>query len=181
MKKLKLLLIFCLIFFLFQSNCKNTLNDKGELPRELTKAEKKITHANQSFSIEIFKKVVASDSVENVFLSPLSVSMALGMTMNGAKGVTFDEMRETLDFSNIELPEINEGYESLISLLTSIDPKVQMEIANSVWNKEGFTVEEAFKQNLIDYFNAESRELDFEDPTAKDVINEWVSIKRIKK
>lgn len=181
MIKPKFSLIFCSVLFVSLLSCTNSVNNSGELPRELTVVEKKLTKANQSFSIDIFKEVVASESEGNVFLSPLSVSMALGMTMNGAKGQTFEEMREILGFNELEIPEINEGYESLISLLTSVDPKVQMEIANSVWNKEGFTVEEAFKQNLIDYFDAEAQELDFEDPAAKDVINKWVSDKTHKK
>ncbi|MEX2604306.1 MAG: serpin family protein, partial [Gracilimonas sp.] len=100
-----------------------------------------------------------------------------GMTMNGAKGETYEEMKETLAFYDLDLTEINEGYQYLIELLSTVDPKVQMEIANSVWSRLGFEVEEEFMEALREYFNAEARELDFSDPAAVDIINGWISDK----
>jgi serpin B len=84
-------------------------------------------------------------------------------------------MRETLAFQGLEMEEINSGYQSLTELLMNADPKVKMEIANSVWSREGFPVEEEFTDNLVEYFNAEASELDFSDPASVDIINDWVS------
>ncbi|HCT53260.1 MAG TPA: proteinase inhibitor I4 serpin, partial [Balneola sp.] len=56
---------------------------------------------------------------------------------------------------------MNEGYSSLKELLTDLDPKVQMEIGNSIWSSQGFQIEEDFSSNLTNYFDAESSELDF--------------------
>ncbi|MEX0610363.1 MAG: serpin family protein [Balneolaceae bacterium] len=173
--KLTLLLSFLTIFI---SGCTANISgteEKGELPRELTNAEKKLVKTSQSFSYNLFRETVSSEKEENIFISPLSVSMALGMTMNGAKGKTYDEMRETLAFHDLDIDEINEGYKSLMELLTTIDPKVKMEIANSVWSREGFPVLEQFSSTLEEYFNANSTELDFSDPNSKDVINGWVN------
>ncbi|MAO65238.1 MAG: proteinase inhibitor I4 serpin [Balneola sp.] len=149
-------------------------NEKGELSRELTQSEKKLVETSESFSFNLFKQTVEQADDENVFISPLSISIALGMTMNGAEGETFEQMRQTLAFSGLTQQEINEGYESLITLLKEVDPKVSMEVANSVWSNKGFAVQEEFKQTLAEYFNAEATELDFRDPEAKDVINTWV-------
>ena len=60
-----------------------------ELPRELSLAERRLIDADNDFSLRLFRavhNVSAADS--NVFISPLSVSVALGMTMNGAAGET---------------------------------------------------------------------------------------------
>ncbi|MCP5061902.1 MAG: serpin family protein, partial [Ignavibacteriae bacterium] len=59
---------------------------------------------------------------KNIFISPLSISMALGMTLNGANGSTYDAMQSTLELSSLSNQEINEAYKSLIELLTQIDP-----------------------------------------------------------
>lgn len=171
-----ILSIFTLIFI--TAACSDEIvgpEVNGELPRSLTTAEKKLLEADQSFSFELFKQVNAEEKEEeNLFISPLSISMALGMTLNGAKGETYDEMRETLAFHDLSLEEINSSYQTLMELLTTVDPKVKMKIANSVWNKEGFQAKEEFKQSLQEYFEAEIQELDFSDPKAPEVINTWV-------
>lgn len=148
---------------------------KGELPRDLSSVEKKLVENGQSFSFNVFKSTVADDNSENIFISPLSISVALGMTMNGAEGETYEQMKQTLAFKGLSSEEINSGYQSLIELLTTVDPKVKMKIANSVWNREGFEVEEEFINKLEEYFEARVAELDFSDPKSAEVINDWVS------
>jgi len=159
--------------------CSGSVTDSEDpqLPKELSKAEKQIVEADRTFSIEMFKELALKTENENVFISPLSISMALGMTLNGANGNTFDEIQSTLSLNEMSLPEINEGYRSLIELLTTVDPKVQMEIANSVWSRQGISIEDEFSNNLTNYFDAETSELDFDNPESKDVINSWVSEK----
>ena len=156
------------------SSCSAPSNESGS---DVEVAKEKLLKADQDFSINMFKAAVAMDGKENTFISPLSISTALGMTMNGAKGRTFEEMRQTLSFQDLEMQEINEGYASLIELLTSVDPEVKVEIANSVWSRQGFPVQDDFKNRLAEYFEAEARELDFRDPASVDVINGWVSDK----
>lgn len=148
---------------------------KGTLSRELTAQEKQIAEADKSFSYEIFRQTIESDDSENVFISPLSVSMALGMTLNGAEGETEQAMKEVLHLQDMDMPDINESYASLTKLLTEADPRVDMKMANSIWIREGFPVEEEFKENCREFFEARIESLDFSDPSAPDIINQWVS------
>lgn len=175
----KYLLLFLLpILIVFLTVCTNSVTGpdlNGELPRELSKTELELVEKGQSFSFNVFKSTTLEDESENIFISPLSISVALGMTMNGARGETYNQMRETLAFQGLGMEEINSGYQMLLELLMNADPKVKMEIANSVWSREGFPIEEEFTDNLEEYFNAEARELDFDDPASADIINNWVS------
>lgn len=148
---------------------------KGMLSRELTTQEKQIVEADKSFSYEIFRQTVESDDAKNIFISPLSVSMALGMTLNGAEGETEQAMKEALHLQDMDMPDINESYASLIKLLMEADPKVDMKLANSIWIREGFPVEEEFKETCREFFEARIESLDFSDPSAPDIINQWVS------
>jgi serpin B len=84
-------------------------------------------------------------------------------------------MQDVLNFKDMSLDDINEGYHSLIELLSTIDPEVQFKIANSIWAREGFQVNEDFIERLETYFDASFSELDFNDPAAKDIINQWVN------
>ena len=54
--------------------------------------------AQADFTANLFRTVAANeeDTDKNLLVSPLSVSLALGMTMNGAKGVTLAEMQKVL-------------------------------------------------------------------------------------
>jgi len=146
-------------------------------PRALTTAEKEIISSGNSFGFKLFQTVAASDRDSNVFISPLSVSMALGMTLNGANGTTYDSIRNTLGFNGLTQKEINENFKSLMSLLEGLDSKVIFQIANSVWCRQNFQVEQDFITTNKSYFDAEVMALDFSLPTASQTINLWVDQK----
>lgn len=100
--------------------------------------------------------------------------MALGMALNGAAGETFEDMKETLEFSGLTEDEINKSYRNVIDFLESLDPKLKLEIANSIWARLGFDVEKEFLDINRSFFDAEVRQLDFGDPSTVDTINTWV-------
>jgi len=100
--------------------------------------------------------------------------MALGMTYNGANGSTQEAMQTTLELSDLTPEEINESYESLIELLTVLDPKVIFQIANSIWYRQGWSFEEDFLERCRIYFNAEVSGLNFSNSNTVDIINRWV-------
>jgi serpin B len=145
------------------------------LPRALSAGEQKIIAANNDFSFSLFRRLGAAEADSNVFVSPLSASMALGMAMNGASGTTFDEMRATLGFGTASESEIDQGYKSLIALLRGLDPGVDFRIANSIWAREGFPVTPSFLDAGRTWFDAQAATLDFASPGAVKSINDWVS------
>lgn len=179
MKTSSMLTLLISVTLFLNSGCESNVGpNDGELNQEEIKpAAGKLVEADQSFSLEMFREVVKQDETENIFISPLSISMALGMTLNGAKEETFEEIQHTLNFKDLEMQEINEGYQQLIEDISNADPDVQAEIANSLWNKEGFEINDEFRNALQTYFEAEARELDFSDPEAVDIINGWIAEK----
>ena len=142
--------------------------------RPLTAAESAIVTADNSFGFRLFAAVNTSDRAKSVFISPVSVSMALGMTLNGANGTTRDAMMQTLGFSGMTQADINGSYKSLIALLSGLDPTVTFQIANSIWYRPDLNVEQAFKDVNRLNFNAEINSLNFSDPNASKTINAWV-------
>jgi len=148
--------------------------DYGVLPRQLTPEEIELAASADRFGLKLFREVVRQDADNNIFISPLSVSMALGMTANGAAEATLDSMRATLELIDLTEEESNAAYHSLIELLTTADAQVQFDIANSIWYRDIWTFNNDFLQRCRDYFEAVVRGLDFSDPTAADIINAWV-------
>jgi serpin B len=145
------------------------------LPRALTTGETKIIAASNDFAFDLFRTGNRAQRKSNVFISPLSASMALGMTANGAAGTTYDEMRAGLRLSAATADEINAGYESLITLLTGLDPTTNFAIANSIWYREGFPFHASFLEESKTHFDARVAALDFASPSALTTINGWVS------
>jgi serine protease inhibitor len=146
-----------------------------ELPRQLTSAEAEAIRASNAFGFDLLGEVASEDRDRSVFLSPFSASMALGMTLNGADGGTFDAMRQTLRFGELSQEEINASYRGLLDLLVDLDPDVELAIGNAVWHREGVAVREDFRARVEEAFDARVEGLDFAAPGAADAINAWVS------
>lgn len=148
------------------------------LPRALSAAERQVIAAGNDFSFSLFRQLSATQPNENLFVSPLSASMALGMTLNGAAAGTFDAMRGTLGFGTTSQPDINAGYRNLIDLLRGLDGSTQMELANSIWYRQGFPFQQSFLDVAHTWFDAEVRGLDFANTSGTlNTVNGWVNEK----
>jgi serpin B len=146
------------------------------LPRELGEAEAALIESDNAFGLKLFGQVYNDeDKGANIFISPLSVAMALGMAYNGANTTTRDAMEETLELEGLSLQEVNESYRSLIDLLSGLDPNVEFLIGNSIWYDERYTFRQDFLDVNREYFDAEVAALDFTSPSAAPTINGWVS------
>lgn len=146
------------------------------LPRALTSAEQDLIAIDNRFALTLLGQVTAGQApAGNLFLSPLSVAMALAMTYNGAAGATADAMRATLGLDGMTVAEVNEAYRGLIALLRGLDPRVRFTLANSIWYRQDFAVEQPFLDATHAFYDARVAPLDFASPTAAQTINGWVS------
>ncbi len=146
------------------------------LPRQLTADERALADAGEAFAFDFLGEIArGEDPTANIFVSPLSASMALGMALAGAEAGTFEAMREALRLGGLGREAIGVSYRSLMDLLSGLDPAVRLEIGNSVWHREGFALEDAYVSEVERDFLARVEALDFNDPGAADLINAWVS------
>jgi serine protease inhibitor len=145
--------------------------------REFAPLEKQLVQSCNTFGFRLFQEVNRSEQNKNVFISPLSVSMALGMTLNGAAGKTEADMRQALAFGGWSEEDINASYKNILDILPNLDPKTQLEIANSIWYRIGFSVLPEFIDVNRQYFYAAVRGLDFASSEAPTIINGWIDDK----
>ena len=144
--------------------------------RPLTAAEQQVATSGNDFSFALFRQVARSEAGKNVFISPLSASMSLGMTMNGAAGTTFDAMRSALSLGTGDMSQLNAGYRGLIDLLRGLDPTTTFQIANSIWYRNTFPFRQAFLDTTTKYFDAHIQGLNFADANGSlATINGWVN------
>ena len=140
-------------------------------PIELKHAEKVAT--DNAFTFDLLRAVRQHAKDANIFISPLSVSMALNMTLNGAAGATADEMRAALHEAGYSQEDINACTHELREALMKVDPKTTISIANSIWHRKGETLRAPFLEANRTYYGAEVRPLDFASPQAPKQINDW--------
>ena len=145
------------------------------LPRPLTASEQQLIGSANDFSLSLFRRLSAASKDSNVFSSPLSASMALGMAMNGAAGTTYDQMRSTLAFGTAGDADINASYKSLITLLRGLDATTDVRVANSIWYRNDFPFHQSFMDVVKPAFDAQVTPLDFRQASSVSTINSWVS------
>ena len=170
-----------IIIVLFAAGCSQS-DPNIQVPGEaktirLTANQGKRVAQDNEFAFDLLKKTITASGETNVFVSPLSVSIALGMAWNGANGTTKTEIEAALKMSGMSATDINNYYRIMLSTLPSIDPTTKLSIANSLWYKTGFEVKPDFLKVNSDYFNAYIKQLDFSQTWALDTINNWCSKK----
>jgi serine protease inhibitor len=146
-----------------------------ELPRALSAVEREILGASNAFAFSLAGELLPEAPDENLFFSPLSASMLLGMILNGADGDTYAQMRGMLGFGGLSQEQINQAYADLIDLLVNLDPTVTIELGNSVWTQSGFPVLADFMSRVRTAFGAEADDVDLGSPQALQRINAWAS------
>jgi serine protease inhibitor len=143
------------------------------LPRALSEDEQQTIASSNRFAFDLFRSVNTRFADTNVFISPLSASFALGMTLNGAEGETFEGMTQALRILQTDRSRINAAYRDLIELLLELDPAVDMRIANAIWYRDDFPFHESFFDTAAHYFDARVAGLNFGDPASVTRINAW--------
>lgn len=133
-----------------------------------------ISEPQNELGFKLLPKINSSDTdAINMFISPTSLFMALSMAYNGADGETKNEMAGTLNLDDMSLDELNRANAAFMTRLHD-KLSVDLTIANSLWLNDRFSLEAPFQKQMTDYFNAEIEEIDIQDPTSAEHINDWV-------
>lgn len=143
-------------------------------PIVLTKGENGVKDSANGFGFEVYHKLY---SEQNMFYSPLSLSLALAMTSNGAAGSTQECMRKTLGFSDCSESEMDSFFQKMVKELSLIDPVTVFESANAVWSDKGITLEDGFIKDCEDWYSATVKSSSFADKATVKDINSWCSDK----
>lgn len=163
------------------TSCERTKNDTppgDPVQIELSLKQKEIVESANKFAFDLFLPIITEKKgAENIMISPFSVASALSMTLNGAGGETYEAMRTALRYDGKTIEEINDTYLKLMKDMVPVDPRVIMEIANSVWVEKRLVVKQPFIDALKTWYLAEARAIDVSDPDAVDMVNNWIEEK----
>ncbi|HEX2488017.1 MAG TPA: serpin family protein [Blastocatellia bacterium] len=182
--KSKMSLALCALLFI---TCRAAVRDAGHngdgvaQPTEITRPSNSATMksnlaaASNAFGFDLFQQLRRQDANKSVFFSPLSVTVALAMTYNGAAGETKNAMARALKIEGMSRGELNHASHDMLKDLKGSDPKIELAIANSLWARSGVRFNESFLADNRAFYSAEISTLDFSSPQAAATINRWVS------
>lgn len=132
-----------------------------------------------TFGFALLQEEIAQKPKENVLVSPVSVSVALGMVANGAKGDTLTGIAKGLGLSGVtdSFAAQNAGYAALLNELKGSNLGVKLSIANSIFAQSGVEFDKGFLGTCCKEFKAQVDVSDFADLKTLETINKWCSDK----
>jgi serine protease inhibitor len=115
---------------------------------------------------------------QNVFISPLSIFMALAMTESGAGGTTRDAMRQTLAVpQDLSDDQLRASSSALMKVLQA-ERGAELSIANGLWSDRTMPMSSDFVKRCKASYQVDVTSLDFQKPAAAaDEIEKWVKEK----
>lgn len=134
----------------------------------------RLAKAIGEFGVGLLARVADND--KNVVVSPFSAYSALGLAQGAADGETLAEMKATLKTTGMAEEFTDPDYADMLAQLRFRvkDTPARLDIANSIWLRNGFEVSQDFIERDTDYFGAQVARIDMRAADAPDVINAWV-------
>lgn len=145
---------------------------QGSLPpvAELTCISEGALDGYDAFSVELLRQVRAEGG--NTLVSPLSVTLALAMTANGAADETLTEFETLFGLSRENL---NSLCARLMAEYAQLGGSTQTNLVNSLWADPDLTLANGFVLRCQETFGAQLFQLDLQDPATPPAVNRWIS------
>ena len=141
--------------------------------------EAALVEANNTFAIALYQRLATEDPGANVFFSPYSVSAALAMTYEGARGATATEMAQALRFpaQNGEVwpnQRLQHAFGQIMRRFNADTGPYELNVANALWSQ--LPLRQAFVDTMTADYDAGLFQADFSSqPEAeRQRINQWV-------
>ena len=132
-----------------------------------------VVNSSNEFSFDMYRQLISGS--DNVFFSPYSIAIALGMAYEGARGETAEEMLDVINLPDDDQSR-REMMRSLQTLLNPGNAPYDLSTANSYWLRIGEALNDSYRSTIENDYRAHGQQLNFAgDPSGSaDTINNWV-------
>ena len=139
-----------------------------------------VVAANNRFASDLYSRLAKDPKYtgDNIFFSPFSITSAVAITYEGARGSTADEIRSVFHYpENTSL--LRRGYSKKITDINSQNASYILLTANALWAEKTYPFLPGYIHTAQTYYSANTTNLDFiNDPDAsRTTINRWVEEK----
>ena len=127
-----------------------------------------------AFSLDLYRQTLKPDA--NHFLSPASVSVAVGLAYRGARGTTAEELAKTLHFGKPPRDYLRANGQ-ILGTMSFSGPQRELRTANAVWLQDGTPLLADYEQDLVAFAKAGLQRVNFRGETdaARIKVNDWVA------
>lgn len=150
------------VYFLFPYEPKQPpkVDDVGSTQQGI----QEVVNANNQFAFDLYSELDKSEQ-GNIFYSPYSISAALAMTYEGAKGQTADEMKSVFHFpeSNILRP----NFAAIYNEINRGNKAYELRTGNALWAQYDYKFLEDYTSRVEQYYGGKVANLDFKQETEK--------------
>jgi serpin B len=141
---------------------------------------KAVADANNRFAFDLYSRLAKDKEYtgSNIFFSPFSLSSALAITYEGAKGKTADEIRSVFYFPANDTTRRG-GFAGLNAGINSGDPGYSLRTANALWAEKTYPFLAGYVSTAERFYGAKITNLDFigHPEDSRITINTWVEEK----
>ena len=137
-----------------------------------------VVNANNQFAFDLYPKFKEESENGNIFFSPHSISVALAMTYEGARGKTAEEMQRVLHIPEDENLR-RENFAKIIDGINKPDKKYKLSTANALWPRIDFQLLKEYQDTIEKYYGGKATPLDYakDSEGSRQIINSWVEDK----
>jgi serpin B len=146
----------------------------------VSNSEKSVADANNRFALDLFSNIKKDPnySGDNLFFSPFSISSALAITYEGARGTTADEIRNVFHFPTDDSVR-RQGYAGINAGMNAEKTGYTLRTANALWAEKTYSFLPEYTGTAERYYSAKTTNLDFisKPEDSRRTINQWVEAK----
>lgn len=132
-----------------------------------------VVNANNQFAFELYSRYKSEKG--NIFFSPYSISAALAMTYEGARGKTADEIQTVFHFPKDSAVR-RKSFLKTYNQTNKKDKKYQLHTANALWAQKDYPFQKSYFGLMEEFYGGKVTNLDFRNKTEESrlTINNWV-------
>jgi serine protease inhibitor len=132
-----------------------------------------VVDANNKFAFELYSELNKNEQ-SNLFYSPYSISAALAMTYEGAKGKTASEMKDVFHFPEIGL--LRPNFASIYNNINSKSEVYQLKTGNALWVQQDYPFIQEYMTTVEKYYGGKATNMDFigEPDESRKTINSYI-------
>lgn len=146
-------------------------------PLVLTKAQEGFITADNTFAVNLLSEMDSQYADKGYFFSPISISTALSMLLNGTQGETAKEIMDALGYGD-DIDAVNDYCRQILSKSVSWDSTVTLSTANALVSNTNRSIKQSYSDTLKNEYFADVSSFDFSNPgPALNYINGWCNEK----
>jgi len=123
-----------------------------------------VVNANNQFAFELYSELDKSND-GNIFYSPYSISAALAMTYEGAKGQTADEMKSVFHFP--ESNTLRPNFAAIYNEINKGNNAYELRTGNALWVQQDYPFLQDYTGRVEQYYGGKAANVNFVTETEK--------------